>query len=223
MTLCPQLETVGAYVLGALEEDESRGYALHLDTCRECHREYDRLADLPVMLHLVTDRPTMIGVPDDAEERFMARLREQPREPARWRRTPMVAAAAGLLGAAAAAVAILAFGVGESGPPGSRTIALEPANASVSADAWATAKLHPRAAGTLVDFEAGNLPWSPTDERYVVLISEDGKVVGEARFTVNDDGWAQVAVTTDLEVNRNAHLEVRRDAPGEPIVLRSTL
>ena len=93
----------------------------------------------------------------------------------------------------------------------------------MSSDAWATAKLHPRAAGTIVDFEAGNLPRSSADGRYVVLISEDGKIVGEARFTVNANGWAQVAVATMQKVNRNAELEVRRDAPGQAVVLRSSL
>ena len=56
-----------------------------------------------------------------------------------------------------------------------------------------------------------------------MLISENGKVVGEARFTVNTNGWAQVAVTTEQTVNGNAQLEVRRDEPGEPVVLRSNL
>jgi hypothetical protein len=216
---CPQLETVGAYVLGALEDDECRDYASHLDTCEECSREYDRLAELPALLHSAGERPA-IAVPSDAEERFVARLRDQAAPP-RWRRTPVVAAATAVLGAAAAAVAILGFGLGTSGPAASPTIALAPASPSVSADAWATAKLHPRAAGTIVDFEAGGLPRSSADGRYVVLISEDGKVVGEARFTVNANGWAQVAVTTMQKVNPNAELEVRRDAPGQPVVLRS--
>ena len=220
MNSCPQVETVGAYVLGALEQYECREYATHLDTCLECHREHDRLADLPALLHIASEKPA-IFTPTEAEERFVARLREQRRPVGAWRRTPFVAAGAGVVGAAAAAVAILAFGVGDSGPSGSPTIDLSPASTSVAADAWATAKLHPRAAGTIVDFEAGNLPRSGSDERYVVLISEDGKVVGEARFTVNANGWAQVAVTTMERVKPDAQLEVRRDEPGQPVVLRS--
>ena len=219
-TPCPQLETVGAYVLGALEEDECLGYASHLDTCAECHREYGRLADLPLLLHLAAERAAIVP-PTDAEERLVARLREEARPLHRWRRTPVVAAGAGVLGAAAAAIAILGFGIGKSAPAQAPTIALAPASALVSADAWATAKLHQRAAGTIVDFEAGNLPWAGADQRYLVLISEGGKIVGQARFSVNADGWAQVAVTTTEKLRRDAHLEVRRDAPGEPVVLRS--
>jgi len=221
VTTCPRLETVGAYLLGALSEDERRAYGSHLDSCEECHHEYARLIDLPALLDLAAERPAVIA-PTEGEERFVARLREQAAPP-RWRRTPVVAAAAGVLGAAAAAVAILGFGIGADEPGGSATIALAPADASVAADAWATAKLHPRAAGTIVDFEAGGLPRSSTDDRYVVLISEDGKVVGEAHFTVNANGWAQVAVATQQMVNDDARLEVRRDEPGQPVVLRSSV
>src|SRR4051812_3559371 len=144
-----------------------------------------------------------VTVPAEAEERFVARLREQPARPPRWRRTPFVAAGAGLLGAAAAATAIVAFGIGDEPPPPAPTIALQPASAAVSGDAWATAKLHPHAAGTTVDFEAGGLPRSGGDSRYVVLISEGGKVVAKTYFTVDDDGWAQVAVESGQKIYPN--------------------
>jgi hypothetical protein len=218
---CPQLENVGVYVLGALEEDERREYAEHLETCAECQHEYDQLAHIPALLDLAGDLP-VVRVPAEAEERFVAQLRERPTRVARWRRTPVVAAGAGLVGAAAAAVAILGFGIGDDAPPATPTIALAPASAAVAADAWATAKLHQHAAGTTVDFEAGGLPRSGSSARYVVLISAGGKVVARTYFTVNANGWAQVAVETGQKISPNAQLEVRRDAPGEPVVLRSS-
>jgi Putative zinc-finger len=220
VTHCPQLENVGVYVLGALADDERREYEAHLETCPECHREYDGLAHLPALLDLAADMPP-VTVPAEAEERFVARLREGPARPPRRRRTPFVAAGAGLLGAAAAATAILAFGIGDDPPAPTPIIALEPAGAAVAADAWATAKLHPNATGTTVDFEAGGLPRSGGDSRYVVVISEAGKVVAKSYFTVDDDGWAQVAVESAQTIYPNAQLEVRRVAPGEPLVLRS--
>lgn len=220
MTHCPQLENVGVYVLGALDNDERRAYEAHLETCPECHREYDQLAHLPALLDLAADMPP-VTVPAEAEERLVARFREQPARPPRWRRTPFVAAGAGLLGAAAAATATLAFGIGDEPPAPTPTIALGPASSSVAADAWATAKLHPHAAGTTVDFEAGGLPRSGGDARYVVLISEAGKVVAKTYFTVDDDGWAKVAVESGQQIYPNAQLEVRSVTPGEPLVLRS--
>ena len=222
MTHCPQRGTIGAYLLVALEDSERDDYAAHLDACPECHREHDRLADLPALLDLAVHRDP-VSVPAQLEERFVTRLRERQEPVARWRRTPFVAAGAGLLGAAAAAVAILGFGVSHEAPVSSPTIQLAPAGASVPAGAWATAKLHSRAAGTIVDFEAGGLPWSAADEGYVVLISEGGKVVAQARFTVNADGWAQVAVPTAQKLYPDARLEVRRNAPGQPVVLRSNV
>lgn len=220
MTPCPQRQNVGVYVLGALDDDERRAYARHLETCPECHREYDELAHLPALLDLAADMPPVVA-PTEAEERFVARLREQPVRPPRWRRTPFVATGAGLLGAAAAATLILAFGIGADPPPPIPTIALRPASPAVAADAWATAKLHPHATGTTVDVEAGGLPRSADDARYVVLISEGGKVVAKTYFTADDDGWAQVAVESGQKIYPNARLEVRRVAPGEPLVLRS--
>ena len=59
-------------------------------------------------------------------------------------------------------------------------------------------------------------PDSSADGRYVVLISEDGKVVGEARFTVNTDGWAQVAVTTGTEGQRRRAARGAARRTGRP-------
>ena len=53
----PELETVGVYVLGALDDDERREYEAHLETCEECHHEYDQLAHLPALLDLAADMP----------------------------------------------------------------------------------------------------------------------------------------------------------------------
>jgi anti-sigma factor RsiW len=222
VTECPRLETVGVYVLGALDEDERSDYATHLETCAECRREFERLAHLPALLELVRE-PVAVGAPTEAEERLVARLRRHHDTVPRWRRTPVVAAGAGLLGAAAAATVVLGFGLGDDTNPPTPVIQLAPASPSVAASAWATAKLHPRTAGTIVDFEAGGLPQSSADERYIVQISERGKVVAQARFTVNANGWAQIAVTTLQKLYPDAQLEVRRDAPGQPLVLRSTV
>ena len=54
-----------------------------------------------------------------------------------------------------------------------------------------------------------------------MLISEGGKVVAKTYFTVDDNGWAQVAVESGQKIYPNAQLEVRRVTPGEPLVLRS--
>lgn len=220
--ICVQREHLGGYVLGAMDDDEREDFELHLETCDACRREYAELADLPALLDLAAPSAMPLPpVPSDAEERLVARLRgtAAPQRRSRRRRTVITVGVSALAGAAVAAVAFLAFGRGDD--PVTPTIALTPASAAIASDAWATAKLHPRAAGTIVDFEAGNLPPTKDGERYVVVVREGGKQVAEAEFQVDDDGWAQVAITTVQKLYPDAELEVRRDEPGQPLVLRS--
>ena len=37
---CPELEQVGVYVLGAMEQDERAAYEAHLLTCEECRNRW---------------------------------------------------------------------------------------------------------------------------------------------------------------------------------------
>jgi anti-sigma-K factor RskA len=222
---CPELEQVGVYVLGALEPDEREAYEAHLETCDECREEYEKLAHLPAMLDLVAPVPVLApllpAAPAGGEERLVANLRGASRR--RRRRTALLAAGTALAGAAAAAVAILGFGVGSgSDNPPTPTIALAPTALAASGNAWATAKLHNRAAGSVVDFEAGGLPVSTGGDRYVVYVRENGKTVAKATFTVDTDGWGQVAMTTVEKIYPDAQLEVRKDVPGEPLVMKSS-
>jgi hypothetical protein len=216
---CPELEQVGVYVLGAMEQDEHEAYEAHLLTCEECRREYDSLAHLPALLELAATPPAL-QAPPGGEERLVAGMRRASRRGRR--RTALIATGTALAGAAAAAVAILGFGIGTSDEPPAPTIALAPISASVSSDAWGTAKLHDRAAGSIIDFEAGGLPASKSGDRYVVYVRENGKTVAKATFAVDDDGWAQVALTSVQRIYPDAQLEVRRDEPGEPLVLKSS-
>ena len=45
-------EDIGAYVLGALEEDDTRRVAAHLRGCSECAAAHAELARLPALLDL---------------------------------------------------------------------------------------------------------------------------------------------------------------------------
>jgi putative zinc finger protein len=223
---CPEVENVGVYVLGALDADEREGFEAHLETCEECRLQFDGLAHLPALLDLAgppSAMPTPAHgpfAPAGGEERLVTSLQRASRR--RRRRTALIAAGTGLAGAAAAAALILGLGVGGDDTP-APVISLAPASTTVGADAWATAKLHDRAAGSIVDFEAGGLPWSKSGDRYVVLVRENGKTVAQATFTVDADGWAQVAMTSGQKIYPDAQLEVRKDTPGQPVVLRSNV
>jgi putative zinc finger protein len=216
---CPELDQVGAYVLGALEPDERAAYEAHLGRCDECRDEYEALAHLPALLDLAAVAPPL-AAPPGGEERLVATLRRAARR--RRARTALLAAGTALAGAAAAAIAILGLGLGTSAGRPTPTIALAPTGVAVSGNAWATAKLHDHAAGSLVDFEAGGLPAARPGDRYVVYVRENGSTVARATFTVDRDGWAEVAMTSGRRIYPDAQLEVRRDAPGEPLVLKSS-
>jgi Putative zinc-finger len=51
---CPRTVALGAYVLGALERAERAELEAHLETCRICRDELDRLAPLPGLLSRLT-------------------------------------------------------------------------------------------------------------------------------------------------------------------------
>ncbi|MYW00149.1 hypothetical protein GT354_18025, partial [Streptomyces sp. SID3343] len=46
---------LGAFVLGALDEDEARQVREHVATCPRCRAEYDELAGLPGFLARLTE------------------------------------------------------------------------------------------------------------------------------------------------------------------------
>ena len=69
--------------------------------------------------------------------------------------------------------------------PPTPTIALAPASAVASGQRLGDGEAAHRAAGTIVDFEAGGLPRSANDDRYVVYVREEGKIVAKATFTVD--------------------------------------
>jgi anti-sigma-K factor RskA len=115
-------DDIAAYLLGALEEGEVASLRAHLDECRTCRAEYERLRAATDLLPLAVEQyqaPSAIG------RRLMAEVRSEA-EPGRWRPrwfgSSRGAALATAL-AAAAAVAVLAIaGVFSGGTAGQHTI-----------------------------------------------------------------------------------------------------
>lgn len=89
---------LAGYVLGGLAAHEARTVAAHLDTCLQCRREHDELAELLPLLRLVVD--PVPAPPPQLRDRIVA-------EAGRRRRTPVR-----LVGAAAALLATVAVAVG---------------------------------------------------------------------------------------------------------------
>jgi hypothetical protein len=78
--------------------------------------------------------------------------------------------------------------------------------------AWGEVTLHSRVDGTIVDFEAGNLPRDPG--RYQVTVKSHDTVLAQQDLTVSTDGWGQIVLATTQPLERDYTITVtRRDGP----------
>ena len=122
-------DTLPAYVLGALEDDERHLVESHLAVCGDCRAEHQRLASLPALLDLVEPRPLAPAprLPAHLEDAVVARVVSE-REAgstrsggrgSRWRKRRPVAVAA-LAGTLTGVAATLAISGALSGPPPER-------------------------------------------------------------------------------------------------------
>src|SRR5262245_23989156 len=95
MTNCDELrQSLGAYVLGALDVEEAAAVRRHLQDCPECGAERDELAALPGLLSIAGGAEAAVSEPLSAafEERLLdAYAREHAvrpphrMSPRRWR------------------------------------------------------------------------------------------------------------------------------------------
>lgn len=127
---------LGAYVLGALDENERRRFEAHLATCDACRREADELSELRIQLDEVPPEAFLDGPPEGGDLLLQRTLRgvraaEEALTGAQRRPKRFLA----LAGAAALVVVALAGGVlvgrqtapdGTSGPQAIPTTSVAP-------------------------------------------------------------------------------------------------
>ncbi|MCG8922022.1 anti-sigma factor [Lentzea sp. CC55] len=101
----PQL--LGAYVLGALDEQEVREMDQHLASCPDCARELDELRDMEAFLGEVPPEAVLDGPPEGGDLLLQRTLRQVRAERGGVARRRQFA-----LGAAAAVVAAVVLGAG---------------------------------------------------------------------------------------------------------------
>ena len=100
-------EALGAYVLGALDQDERLDVEQHLDGCASCRDEVARLSSLPSLLDRLSSQEAVTGLqhpPPGLLDDVVARIDRERRRDRRLLRSWQVAAA-GL----AAAVALVVW------------------------------------------------------------------------------------------------------------------
>ena len=108
MTTCPEEISVGAYILGSLDQAERARVSGHIETCARCQAVRDDFAGLPGVLARLTRDEAAIGpvTPrEDAYQRFLAAAAAH-RSTRRHRFAAAAVAAGILLGAGGAGAAV---------------------------------------------------------------------------------------------------------------------
>jgi hypothetical protein len=230
-------ELLGGYVLESLEPYETEAVRTHLATCDRCAAEHAELTPLPAMLDLagsadaVPERPPA-ALEEAVLDRFareasaeaaVSRRRWRPQRPAAPRMSlrglrsrPLAAALAGVaLGVSATAGIVVATGPGGNGPSGgarsaaigetySATLGPQPA----APHAFAAATLQTFASGTRVHMRVHGLPTGAVYELWCVR--DDGAKVSAGTFRVNENGSADLHLTTAAMPDQYHRLAVER-------------
>lgn len=197
---CPQSAEAGAFVLGALD-DEDHDYRAHLAGCPICRAE---VAELRVVIDAVPGAAPDAVASDELRARVMAVVRAEAellkaagpdadlvsRAPRMWRPRAGGLAAAGML-ATTGLVAVLIWG--PSGPA-TRTIAARIAFASPSAHAVF------RELGDRGELLLSGMPQPPPGKVYEVWVQRAGNTPAptDALFTVTSTGSSSVGVPGSL-------------------------
>jgi len=164
---CEQADTVAAYLLGALDEDERGAFEVHLRECAICREDAERLA---VAVHALPEGVEQLDPPPELKRRLMAEVGAQAelmdaarpaKRPARRRAWLVVPAAAAVL-----AAAVLAGYAIRGGGPGRHVTA-----AQVTVPG-ATAKVVTQ--GGAATLEVSGMPAPPAGKVYEVWIQRAG-------------------------------------------------
>lgn len=195
---CRMDEYLGAYVLNALEPDETRAVHAHLAECRACREEAGSLADTASLLALLT-------IHDVEELRALEPVAADP-APARGRRRRLA-----LAGAAAALVAASVLG-------GAGVLHGGAGHATAGVVQTVDPTTHVQAAVTRAGHDWGtqlHLALSgayPSGRCSLVARSRDGRSDVAATWVADRQGAASVDGVTAIPADRLSELDVVTDS-----------
>lgn len=225
-------DTAGAYLLGALPEDERAAYVAHLETCAACQAEVEELS---VAVHALPMAAPAMKPPPALKARIMAEVEREaallasasePRlqEPRKRRRFWPASWPMGVV-ALACVTLLLGLGAGAAlfGSGDTRTVpfkadpSLQQASAELEID------------GDKAVLVASGLPAPPEGQVYMVwTVGSDGKPKPtSALFKPRGDGTATASMTGDMDdvqavlVNTEESPDVT--VPTSPVLLTATL
>lgn len=202
-------DSAGAYVLGALPDEERVGFEAHLAGCEQCRDEVGRLG---VAVDALAASPEQLEAPPELKGRIMAVVRAEAEllqaagaradvpepqvEPRRRRGWFSLRPPVALAGAVATlALGVVAGGLISSGDggPATRTVVaqVEPRGASVDLEMR----------GDEAQLVARNLPHPGAERVYQVWLKRPGQdpQATDALFTTGRDGSAAVRVPGSLD------------------------
>jgi anti-sigma-K factor RskA len=224
-------QSLGAYVLGALEPDEAAAVRRHLEECPECAAERDALESLPGLLSLAGGAEAAVSEPLSPafEERLLdayardhkvgpARRRLSPR---RWRLRWVAAGAATVVAAAAAAFGFAVLDGGESPDAPRYDVAFRSIGAP---GASGHADLEAGTGGTTVHLWVSGLP-REKDAVYEVLCDAETWTASAGTFRTDEKGKAYVVLTTALRKGEYDAIRIvrRSHQPDGRLVRRDML
>jgi hypothetical protein len=207
-------EAVGAYALGALDPDEAAAVRRHLETCAECAAEHDALAPLPGLLSLAggaeeaVEKPLSPAFEERLLDAFARDRAASPRRRLRWRVPRRRWLAAGAVGVAAVAAALVGLQLRAEEEPSLRyEVTFQNVSGPVAASA--RANLESDEEGTEVHLSVRGLP--PEEAVYEVLCDAEEWTATAGTFRTDAEGRAYVVLTTALRKGEyNAIRIVRR-------------
>jgi anti-sigma-K factor RskA len=232
-------EDCGAYVLGALTDEEHTRFVRHLGECPVCRDEVDRLQGA---VDGLPRSVTPLKAPSSIKAAVMAEVRSDLAEgaqPSVWSRVRERVAALGRMRAPAISLSaagvlalgvLLGFGVSRAvDNGGSDTTRTVKAQFDRTREAKASGSLtigskSQDAGGTL---RVHGMPSLPSGQTYQVWLQRKGEMIPKALFGVGEDGNGLTAVDGDLN-DADAVLVTREPAGGArsptgPAVLRVKL
>lgn len=194
-------ESLGAYALGQLSDDERVGLEAHLDGCPDCRAEAESLGLVAALLP--HGDPRHFGPapapPADLGDRIAAQIGAERRSRVRRRRWRLGLTLGGAT-AAAAAAAVLAIAVLAGG--GSTEPAQHIAFRSLPPGVQINATLRPHSFGTEIDMYVEGVPSGTLCRVY--LKGPDGVPVsaGTFRYRWGDESGAELSSALDLSRTR---------------------
>lgn len=210
---CPQRDSAGPWVLGALGEEEQHAFATHLETCEDCRRE---VADLQVVADVLPMAAPQVVPPPELKSRIMtvvnaeAQLlraagpeadrvadRAQPRDRGRWWRR-LAAPVTRLRPLPAAALASLLLAVGVAGG-----VLLSGGDDTVTHPGFGPrgAQVALQVTGDHGKLDLSGMPAPPPGRVYQVWLvrGKDRPRPTHTLFTVPRDGHTQVDIMESLK------------------------